>query len=112
MMTSSEGGNSDQNSIRPRLWWVVVASAVLMSLVALLWPRSKGVSGNANSPDAAIAGGHSGSAAGLPVARRRFGGAGTRQPVRSAEEIVAEKVRQFGQRRRAIAERIAHRLGQ
>jgi hypothetical protein len=113
-MTSlpSEGSNSRTNNVRPRLWWVVVAGALLMTVIALLWPRPENVSGNANSAGAAMAGGRSGSAAGLPVARRRFGVAGTRQPVKSAEEIVAEKVRQFGQKRRAIAERIAHRLGQ
>ena len=46
------------------------------------------------------------------MALRRFGVAGARQPVKSAEEIVAEKVRQFGQTRRAIAERIARRSNQ
>jgi tetratricopeptide (TPR) repeat protein len=88
----------------------VVAGAVLMMLIALLWPRPKSVSGNANSPDEASAGGHSGIAAERPKVLRRFGVAGNRQLAKSAEEIVAEKVRLFGQKRRAIAERIAHRL--
>ena len=89
----------------------MVTGAVVMMLIALLWPRARGGSGNTGSADAASAGGDSGAAAGRPQAVRRFGVAGGRRPGKSAEEIVAGKVRLFGQKRRAVAERIAQRLG-
>jgi len=110
-MTSlpSGGGNSHQNNVRARLRWGIVAGAVLMTLIALVWPRAERFSGRANSPDAAMAGRHSGSAAQLPMALRRFGAARTRVPAKSAEEIVAEKVRRFGRSRRAMVDRIALR---
>jgi hypothetical protein len=93
------------------LLWFVVAGAVWVALV-LLWPRiHKQASKDINS-SSAQAGGHSSRGAKLPLALRRFGTVADRPSAKTAEDIVADKVRQFGHNRRAIAERIAHRLGQ
>lgn len=92
------------------LWWFVVASSAFIILIALLLPRPKTIGdGNANALDAIKAGRHLGIATRNAKMLPRFGVRKTLAPAKTAEEIVAEKVRQFGQKRRAIAERIARR---
>jgi tetratricopeptide repeat protein len=108
-MTSSEGGNSRDNNGRPRLRWFVVAGAVWVALV-LFWPKfHKAHSGEIDSTSAAWGHRYSGATGQLPVALRRFGPAAARTPGKTAEQIVAGKVQQFGRNRRAIVERIALR---
>jgi hypothetical protein len=112
-MTSTplEKGNSPKS--RPPLWWYIVAGAVLMTLVGMLWPRAKkGSPADAHSSAAVAARAGSDTVGRLPLALRRFGAAGPQQPAKTAEEIVAGMMRHFGQSRRAIAERIAKRLDQ
>lgn len=103
------GGSPGHNGYR--LWWVVVAGAVFVVVIAVFWPRTK-KSGpeDVNSADATRVGEHSSSVAHKPMALRR--NLRSAEPGKSAEEIVAEKVRLFGQRRRALAEKIARRLNQ
>lgn len=93
------------------IFWVFVANVLLVVLIALFFPRlKKSASAGANLPEATEGGARAESVTATqqkvfrPMAMR--GGAA---PVKTAEEIVAEKVRQFGQSRRAIAERIAKR---
>jgi hypothetical protein len=108
-LTPSEGGN--KNSVRPRLFWFVVTGALWVALV-LLWPRMRNAfSGNANSPTTMAASGIHGVGSNLKIPGRS-GRARARSSAKSAEEIVADKVRQFGQSRRAMVERIAKRLNQ
>jgi hypothetical protein len=87
-------------------------TAVLIILIALLLPRLKKTSaGNANSPNPNEFNRHSEIAA-KPNMRYRSHVRRWPESAKTAEEIVAEKVRLFGQKHRAIAERIAHRLNQ
>jgi tetratricopeptide (TPR) repeat protein len=83
----------------------------LVTLVGLLLPRTEDVSsGNVSPPKAARASGGSGTTEAR--FQQRLGYTGFRGPEQTAEEIVAQKVRQFGQNRRAIAQKIARRLNQ
>ncbi len=100
-----------KNGRAQRLWWFVIASAVLVIFIALLLRRTdKGASANTDSPDATKAGGHSDIATEQPRTPRALRYRGAAEPRKTAQEIVAEKVRVFGEHRRAIAERIAKRL--
>lgn len=92
------------------IWWVFAANVLLVVLIALFYPRAKkGESGNANSPEARPAV-HAVTVAERPRVFRPMAARGEVGSAKTAEEIVAEKVHQFGQNRRAIAERIAKRL--
>ncbi len=93
------------------IWWVFVANVLLVVLIALLFPRTKkGASAGTNSPEATKGGVRTETVtATQPKVFRPMVGSGGSAPTKTAEEIVAEKVRQFGQSRRAIAERIAKR---
>jgi hypothetical protein len=90
------------------LW---VFAVLLVILIAVLFPRIKNAfSTDVNSPGTTKAGQRPESITLHPrrfrtIAERRASG-----PAKTAEEIVTGKVRQFGQKRRAIAERIANRL--
>ena len=114
-MTSFEpqrSGLPGKKSRLQRLWQLVVATAVLIVLVALLLPQpKKNVAENTNSPDASEFNRHSEIAAKSKL-RSRVGVGRWPESAKTAEEIVAEKVRLFSQTHRAIAERIAHRLNQ
>ena len=109
--TPMEGGGSHDDKVPPLLWWVLLTIAVVvLALIALFWhaPRHRA---SADST-AAGTGAHSrpGWVASGTISPRRFDfNPGHSQPGKSAEAIVAEKVRLFGQNRRAIAERIAKR---
>ncbi len=108
--TLSEKDYSPGNKAQPRLWWLVIAGAVLMTLIALFWPRPKrGASTDGDALAAARPGGGSDSP-GVPARiPGRYGSARSQKSLNSAEAIVADKVRRFGESRRAVAERIAHR---
>lgn len=91
--------------------WVFVANVLLVVLIAVLFPRAKkGTFTNANSSEATKVGVRSGTGAIQSAASRRMSARGAWAPGKTAEEIVADKVRQFGQKRRAMVERIAKRL--
>ena len=111
-MTSlpSERGNVPGKSSRGILW-VFIGNVLLVFLIALFCPRTKKAAvGNANSSDATKDGAGAESIATQPKVFRPMAMRGASGPTKTAEEIVAEKVRQFGQNRRAIAERIGKRL--
>lgn len=90
--------------------WVFVANVFLLVLIALFFPRTKkDASGDGNSPESTKAGMRAETMASQSKVFRPMALRGS-APTKSAEQIVAEKVRQFGKNRRAIAERIAKRL--
>lgn len=115
-MTSFESRRSDfsgKDRRREQFWWFVVASAAFIILIALLLPRSRKIgTASASSPDATKPRAHLGMTVAEPRAKPWLTARKSSQPAKTAEEIVAGKVRQFGQKRRALAEKIAHRLNQ
>lgn len=111
-MTSlpSERGNAPGKNGRG-IFWVFVANVLLVLVIALLFSRTKnGGSANANSPEVTKTGERPEDATTRPKVFRPMAMRGGSASAKTAEEIVADKVRQFGQNRRAIAERIAKRL--
>jgi tetratricopeptide (TPR) repeat protein len=114
-----EGGGKFQNpkskvqsqKVGPAWLWCC-AVAVVAVLIALFCHARRQRAARTIDSAAAAAHAHSQSAAVVAgtKARRRFDFNPSRLPPgKSAEAIVAEKVRQFGQKRRALAERIAKR---
>ena len=97
-------------SIRLAVFGGMVAGVLLVALMLLFRQGRPGASPNSHSV-AASAGAHSPSDAIAGGGRftRGFDSTRARESAASAEQIVADKVRQFGRSRRAIAERIAKR---
>ena len=107
---SERGDLPGKGSRSHRLFWCVIAGSALVIVIALLLRRTGGTtSRNAGSPDAK-AGARSEIPADQPRVPRALRNRRAPEPKKTAEEIVAGKVRLFGQHRRAIAERIAKRL--
>lgn len=115
-MTSFEPQRSDlpgRNRRFQRISWLIVASAALIIFIGFLLPRSKKFgAGKASSQDPSSLTRQFVRVAEKPKVRPWIIARKASVPGKTAEEIVAEKVRLFGQKRRAIAERIAHRLNQ
>ena len=89
--------------------WFVVVGALLITIMALFHPRQRTVASNASNSPNPISGVSSSE---RNVEARSFHRpTGPRaEPVKAAEDIVAEKVKEFGRNRLAIAQRIANRL--
>jgi tetratricopeptide (TPR) repeat protein len=108
---SPESKIQSPKAVRPAVLCWVVAGAVVVLLIALLWHARRGAFSTIHS--AAAGGGtraHSDVIGAGTKAGQRFHFTSARsRPEKSAEAIVAEKVQQFGRSRRAIAERIAKR---
>lgn len=115
-MRSSDPDNTGSNKAAAnaqRLLWTIVACAWLIALIAVFLPRPKTPSPDRAEPPNATSGNSSSERiAETSPAHRRIRSTTKRQTAKSAEEIIAEKVKQFGKSRRAIAERIAARLNQ
>ena len=97
-----------------RVLWFVVVGALLVAIMALWHPRSyRALPNKSVSPLNAVSGRSSSTGIALTSRVRRppRSVVGT-EAVQSAEAIVAEKVKQFGRGRRAIAQRVANRLNQ
>jgi hypothetical protein len=105
----SDGGDSRQNNSRAWLGCGVVAGAVLMMIIALFWPRPAKVVSPVGPDPRPSPLPPSEAAMEAAASLRRFGLGKSLNAPKSAEEIVADKVRQFGRNRRAIVERIAAR---
>jgi len=93
------------------VFWCLTAGVLAVALIALFWRHNASSSRQAKSVTTTGADVHSdmeAGASGAKIARRIAARSG--QPGKSAEAIVAEKVRLFGQKRRALAEKIAKRL--
>jgi hypothetical protein len=104
-----EDGGSRDNNIRPWILWLVIACMVV-TLIALFWPKPKRAPiANALASPAVNHGGDSVTIASGQRVARRIAEAHARQPGKSAEEIVAEKLQRFSRSRRGIVERIAQR---
>jgi len=107
-------GSHDNPALPPRLACSLVIGGLVVVLIGILLPRSKPKAADTDTADALA--NHAGAAA--STMRSSVDERSTRSDYRgdvltaeSAEKIVAGKVRQFGLSRRAIAERIARRLG-
>jgi hypothetical protein len=107
----SEKLRSRKDNARLRLWWSVAVAAIAVALMALFWSRPKRDAGahRAASEADARSRGVSGTFAAGSKMPRGISISAPKGPARTAEQIVSDKVRQFGQKRRAIAERIARR---
>ena len=111
MKISQKSEGRSPKAGRPSVFRCVVAAAVVVVLLALFWRKAERAASTAKitSSGSGAAGPDSGSMANGAKIARRFASARAGQEGKSAEAIVAEKVRLFGQKRRAIAERIAKR---
>lgn len=101
--------SSEATVKQPGLLWFV-AGTLLVTSMALWHPRPHTASSNdSESPPKAMSGGASsvGIAQTLSLHRRTLPGT---ELAKSAEEIVAQKVKQFGRSRRAFVQTIANRL--
>ena len=112
-MKSPRPNRAGQPESAAPLAWFLLSGIVLVLLIAVLWPKPKP---SALEADSNVSGNQA--ASGSSTARSSFDSRGSStfrhrevSTAESPEAIVATKVRQFGQSRRAIAERIAHRLG-
>jgi len=114
MDSSPNESKVPDNSGRLRVSWIIAAGCLLVTLIAVFLPRPRTVpSDHAAATNAtAHAGVHYGHAGRSLSIHRRINSPTGLAPAKTAEEIVAQKVRQFGQNRRAIARRIAARLNQ
>jgi hypothetical protein len=97
----------------PRWLWPLAASGLFLILVALLLPRAKGPSPDrgADTNAAGLARDRRAETARPDSGHRRFG-PDRSSTARTPEQIVAEKVIQFGRKRRELVRTIARRLNQ
>jgi tetratricopeptide (TPR) repeat protein len=109
---SNEAGSPKRSARSARLGWFVIIIALLITLVAIFLPRAKVAPADANSSKSASQDAEAGNVTGASGTHRRLNSAGKSKPAETAEEIVANKIRQFAQNRRVIAERIAARSNQ
>jgi hypothetical protein len=106
----NDAGLRETRSRWPALWSLVAIAALLITLLAVFRPRSKAVSSESSPPKAPALKTDSQTAARESGIHERLNPAHDTTPAETAEETVSRKVRQFGQKRRAIAERMAQRL--
>ncbi len=107
-------GSPKESAQSERRFWFALAGIVLVALIALVLPRPRTTSVDRAGPTNETAAAHRRftKADGLAVVHRPSTSATAGELTKSPEEIVAEKVRQFGRKRYELARTIAKRSGQ